>query len=130
MWQHICICPLLRSPSISWADNVPHCWCHGSCARAAASLLILWVPARLLHGRLLILGLPLRWKLALWGSLSGALLVLLELRLPLRRPAARWRLLILLRRGVAWRHLVGRLLPCACTRQHELLTLALPLCRM
>ena len=94
---------------------------------AAALLLILGVPARLLHGRLLILGLPLGWKLALRGALCGGRLILLELGLPLGRAAARWRLLVLLRRGAAWWHLVRRRLPCICTLQHELFLLNRPL---
>ena len=87
--------------------------CCVASATAAASLLILRIPAWLLHGRLLVLRLPLGRKLAL----LGALLVLLELGLPLRRAAARWRLLVLLRRGAARRHLVRWLLPCTCTHQ-------------
>ncbi len=112
--------PLPPNSATDQADAVLHkAWCQVCKYAAAASLLILWVPARLLHGRLLILGLPLGWKLALWRALCRRLLVLLELGLPLGRAAARWRLLVLLRRGAAWWHLVRRRLPCACKLQHQ-----------
>ena len=105
-------------------------WCQIPGCAAAALLLILWVPARLLHGRLLILGLPLGWRLALRRCLCRGLLVLLEMGLPLGRATARWRLLVLLRRGAAWRHLVRRRLPCACTPHHEHSLLSQSLCCM